>query len=163
MHKNKNTPNSHSFLALAFFRGICLSWHQRIRNQHKILHFFYWAFIAANWNWPYALYIKTWLYEASKTNKFDSCSSVDLISSVSLSVLLSSKIFTFASAVKICCPFSDSILSSSIFSSLTASYVNWTSECHPSLLTFTTNRCWQVLDKTPSTCPCDLLIRVQLA
>jgi hypothetical protein len=30
MHKNENTPNSHSFLALDFFRGICLSRHQRI-------------------------------------------------------------------------------------------------------------------------------------
>jgi hypothetical protein len=40
MHKNENTQNSHSFLALAFFRGICLSRHQRILNQHKILRFF---------------------------------------------------------------------------------------------------------------------------
>jgi hypothetical protein len=40
MHKNENTQNSHSFLALAFFRGICLSRHQRIWNQHKILRFF---------------------------------------------------------------------------------------------------------------------------
>ncbi len=39
MHKNENTQNSHSFLALAFFRGICLSRHQRIWN-HKILRFF---------------------------------------------------------------------------------------------------------------------------
>ncbi len=39
MHKNEKTPNSHSFLALAFFRGICLSRHQRIWNQHKILRF----------------------------------------------------------------------------------------------------------------------------
>jgi hypothetical protein len=38
MHKNENTQNSHSFLALAFF--ICLSRHQRIWNQHKILRFF---------------------------------------------------------------------------------------------------------------------------
>ncbi len=38
--KNKNTQNSHSFLALGFFRGICLSRHQRIWNQHKILRFF---------------------------------------------------------------------------------------------------------------------------
>ncbi len=30
MHKNENTPNSHRFFALAFFRGICLSRHQRI-------------------------------------------------------------------------------------------------------------------------------------
>jgi hypothetical protein len=37
MHKNENTSNSHRFLALAFFRGICLSRHQRIWNQHKIL------------------------------------------------------------------------------------------------------------------------------
>ncbi len=36
---SQNTQNSHSFLALAFFRGICLSRHQWIRNQHKILHF----------------------------------------------------------------------------------------------------------------------------
>ncbi len=40
MHKNENTQNSHSFLALAFFRGICLSRHQRIWIQHKILRFF---------------------------------------------------------------------------------------------------------------------------
>ena len=40
MLKNKNIQNSHSFLALAFFRGICLSRHQRIWNQHKILRFF---------------------------------------------------------------------------------------------------------------------------
>ncbi len=40
MHKNENTQNSHSFLALFFFRGICLSRHQRIWNQHKILRFF---------------------------------------------------------------------------------------------------------------------------
>ncbi len=40
MHKNENTQNSPSFLVLAFFRGICLSWHQRIWNQHKIQHFF---------------------------------------------------------------------------------------------------------------------------
>jgi hypothetical protein len=39
MHQIENTQNSHSFLALAFFRGICLSRHQRIRNQHKILRF----------------------------------------------------------------------------------------------------------------------------
>jgi hypothetical protein len=30
MHKHENIPNSHSFLALAFFRGLCLSRHQRI-------------------------------------------------------------------------------------------------------------------------------------
>jgi hypothetical protein len=30
MHKNENTQNSNSFLAIAFFRGICLSRHQRI-------------------------------------------------------------------------------------------------------------------------------------
>ncbi len=41
MHKIENTQNLHSFLALAFFRGICLSRHQRIWNQHKILRFFY--------------------------------------------------------------------------------------------------------------------------
>ena len=40
MHKNENTQNSHSFLAVAFFKGICLSRHQRIWNQHKILRFF---------------------------------------------------------------------------------------------------------------------------
>ncbi len=40
MHKNENTQNSHGFLALAFFRGICLSRHQRIWNKHKILRFF---------------------------------------------------------------------------------------------------------------------------
>jgi hypothetical protein len=40
MHKNEKTQNSHSFLALAFFRGIFLSRHQRIRNQHKILRVF---------------------------------------------------------------------------------------------------------------------------
>ncbi len=40
MHKNENTQNSHSFLALAFFRGICLSRHQQIWIQHKILRFF---------------------------------------------------------------------------------------------------------------------------
>jgi hypothetical protein len=40
MHKNENTQNWHSFLALAFFRGICLSRHQQILNQHKILRFF---------------------------------------------------------------------------------------------------------------------------
>ncbi len=34
MHKNENTQKSHSFLALAFFKGICLSRHQRIWNQH---------------------------------------------------------------------------------------------------------------------------------
>ncbi len=39
MHKNKNTQNSHSFLALAFFRGICLRRHQRIWDQHKVLRF----------------------------------------------------------------------------------------------------------------------------
>jgi hypothetical protein len=38
--KNENTQNSHSFLALALFRGICLSRHQRIWNQHKILRYF---------------------------------------------------------------------------------------------------------------------------
>ena len=57
MHKNENTQNSHSFLALAFFRGICLNRHQRIWNQHKILRFlipiliffkkkFFWVIIA---------------------------------------------------------------------------------------------------------------------
>jgi hypothetical protein len=30
MHKNENTQNSHRFLAVAFFRGICLRRHQRI-------------------------------------------------------------------------------------------------------------------------------------
>jgi hypothetical protein len=30
MYKNENTQNSHSVLALAFFRGICMSRHQRI-------------------------------------------------------------------------------------------------------------------------------------
>ena len=40
MHKNENTQNSHSFLALAFFRGISESRHQQIWNQHKILRFF---------------------------------------------------------------------------------------------------------------------------
>jgi hypothetical protein len=30
MHKNENTQNLHSFLALTFFRGICLSRHQLI-------------------------------------------------------------------------------------------------------------------------------------
>ncbi len=40
MHKNENTQNSHSFLAPAFFRGICLRRHQQIWNQHKILRFF---------------------------------------------------------------------------------------------------------------------------
>ncbi len=40
MHKNEKTQNSHSFLALAFFRGICSSRHQRIWNQHKILRVF---------------------------------------------------------------------------------------------------------------------------
>jgi hypothetical protein len=30
MHKNENTQNSHSFLARAFSRGICLSRHQQI-------------------------------------------------------------------------------------------------------------------------------------
>ncbi len=39
MHKNENTKNSHSFLALDFSRGICLSRHQRIWNQQKILRF----------------------------------------------------------------------------------------------------------------------------
>ncbi len=34
MHKNENTQNSHSFLAPSFFRGICLSRHQQIWNQH---------------------------------------------------------------------------------------------------------------------------------
>jgi hypothetical protein len=36
--KRKNSK-FHSFLALAFFEGICLSRHQRICNQHKILRF----------------------------------------------------------------------------------------------------------------------------
>ncbi len=53
MHKNENTQNSHSFLALAFFRGICLSRHQRIWNQHKILRFLdiliYWYFSKKFW------------------------------------------------------------------------------------------------------------------
>ncbi len=40
MHKNENTQNSHSFLALAFFRGISESRHHRIWNQHKILRYF---------------------------------------------------------------------------------------------------------------------------
>ncbi len=40
MHKNENTQNLHSFLGPTFFRGICLSRHQRIWNQHKILGFF---------------------------------------------------------------------------------------------------------------------------
>jgi hypothetical protein len=35
--KNQNTQNSLSFLALTFFRGLCLSRHRRIWNQHKIL------------------------------------------------------------------------------------------------------------------------------
>ncbi len=30
MHKNEKTQYSHSFLALAFFRGFCLSRHQQI-------------------------------------------------------------------------------------------------------------------------------------
>jgi hypothetical protein len=40
MHKNENTQNSYSIFALAFFRVICLSRHQQILNQHKILRFF---------------------------------------------------------------------------------------------------------------------------
>jgi hypothetical protein len=40
MGKNENTQNSHSFLAIAFIRGICLSRYQRIWKQHKILRFF---------------------------------------------------------------------------------------------------------------------------
>jgi hypothetical protein len=40
MNKNEKTQNLHSFLALVFFRGVCLSRHQRIWNQHKILRFF---------------------------------------------------------------------------------------------------------------------------
>ncbi len=40
MHKNEKAQNSHSFLALAFFRGICLSRDQRIWNQRKILRVF---------------------------------------------------------------------------------------------------------------------------
>jgi hypothetical protein len=39
MHKNENTQNLQSFLALTFFRGICLNRHQRIWNQHKIRRF----------------------------------------------------------------------------------------------------------------------------
>jgi hypothetical protein len=39
MHKNENTQNSHSFLALAFFRGICLSRHRRVWGRHGILRF----------------------------------------------------------------------------------------------------------------------------
>ncbi len=39
--QKRNTQNSHSSLALAFFRGICLSRHQRIWNQHTILRFLY--------------------------------------------------------------------------------------------------------------------------
>jgi hypothetical protein len=41
MHKNENSQNSPTCLALAFFTGICLSFadHQGIRNQHKILRF----------------------------------------------------------------------------------------------------------------------------
>ena len=38
MHKIENTQNSHSFLALAFFRGICLKVH-----KHEI---FFLAFFA---------------------------------------------------------------------------------------------------------------------
>jgi hypothetical protein len=39
--QKQKTQNSHSFLALAFFRGIfCSSRHQRIWNQHKILRVF---------------------------------------------------------------------------------------------------------------------------
>ncbi len=34
--QNENTQNSYSFLAQAFVRDICLSRHQRLRNQHKI-------------------------------------------------------------------------------------------------------------------------------
>ena len=30
MHKNEKTQNSHSFLALVFMGGVCLSRHQRI-------------------------------------------------------------------------------------------------------------------------------------
>jgi hypothetical protein len=37
--QNKNTQNWHSFFAIAFFRGLCLSQHQRILDQHKILRF----------------------------------------------------------------------------------------------------------------------------
>jgi hypothetical protein len=40
MRKNENTNILHRFLAIAFFRGICLSRHQRIVNQQKILRFF---------------------------------------------------------------------------------------------------------------------------
>ncbi len=40
MHKNENTQNSYSFLALPFFRGTFLSRNQRIWNQRKILRFF---------------------------------------------------------------------------------------------------------------------------
>jgi hypothetical protein len=34
---NENTEISHSFLAIGFFRGFCLSQHQRSWNLHKIL------------------------------------------------------------------------------------------------------------------------------
>ncbi len=40
MQKHENTQNSHRILVIAFFRGICLSRHQRIWNQQKILHFY---------------------------------------------------------------------------------------------------------------------------
>ncbi len=40
MHKNENTQNSHSFLALAFLGGICLGRHRRIWDRRRVLRFF---------------------------------------------------------------------------------------------------------------------------
>ena len=50
MHKNENTQNSHSFLALAFFRGIFLSRHKilRVFDTHIDIfqEKFFWVIIA---------------------------------------------------------------------------------------------------------------------
>ncbi len=50
MHKNENTQNSHGFLDLAFFRGICLSRHKILRFLKPLLTFFkkifFWVIIA---------------------------------------------------------------------------------------------------------------------
>ncbi len=48
--QKRKHSKSHSFLALAFFRGISLSRHQRIWNQHKILRFLIPIFIFSKKN-----------------------------------------------------------------------------------------------------------------
>ncbi len=53
IRKNENTQNSHSFLAIASFRDICLSLHRRIWNQHKILRCYLSYFFANIYHSPF--------------------------------------------------------------------------------------------------------------